>query len=115
MFDIGFSELVLVFVIGLVILGPERLPKVAAQLGRWVSLARRTVIQLSRQLEREIELSETVRPPKPPPDLKPRASASTDDSEPRVFEQSQQPAVRRQVSPVSDEELVAGAQPAESE
>ena len=35
MFDVGFSELVLLFVIGLLILGPERLPKVASQIGRW--------------------------------------------------------------------------------
>jgi hypothetical protein len=34
MFDAGFTELILIFVLGLLILGPERLPRVAAQLGR---------------------------------------------------------------------------------
>jgi Tat protein translocase TatB subunit len=58
MFDVGFSELVLLFVIGLLVLGPERLPKVATQLGRWVGRARRTASQLRHQLEREIALSE---------------------------------------------------------
>jgi sec-independent protein translocase protein TatB len=66
MFDVGFSELVLLFVIGLLVLGPQRLPKVAAQLGRWVGKARRTAQQLRRQLEREVELSDVVQPPKSP-------------------------------------------------
>jgi Tat protein translocase TatB subunit len=67
MFDVGFAELVLLFVIGLLVLGPERLPKVAAELGRWVGRARRTATQLRRQLEREVELSEVIQPPRPPP------------------------------------------------
>jgi sec-independent protein translocase protein TatB len=66
MFDVGFPELVLLFVIALLVLGPQRLPKVAAELGKWVSRARRTATQLRRQLEREIELSD-LQPPKPPP------------------------------------------------
>ena len=40
MFDIGFGELVLLFGLGLMVLGPERMPKVAAQLGRWAGQAR---------------------------------------------------------------------------
>jgi sec-independent protein translocase protein TatB len=69
MFDIGFAEFVLVFVIGLLVLGPQRLPKVAAEIGKWVGRARRTANDLRRQLEREIELSEMVEPPpvQPPP------------------------------------------------
>jgi sec-independent protein translocase protein TatB len=66
MFDVGFPELVLVFVIALLVLGPQRLPKVAAELGKWVGRARRTATQLRRQLEREIELAE-IQAPKPPP------------------------------------------------
>jgi Tat protein translocase TatB subunit len=67
MFDIGPGELLLVAIIGLLVLGPQRLPKVAAELGKWVGRARRTATQLRRQLEREIELSELETPPKPPP------------------------------------------------
>ncbi len=67
MFDIGPGELLLVAIIGLLVLGPQRLPKVAAELGKWVGRARRTATQLRRQLEREIELSELEQPPKPPP------------------------------------------------
>ena len=66
MFDIGPGELVLVAIIGLLVLGPQRLPKVAAEIGKWVGRARRTATQLRRQLEREIELSEIEKPPSPP-------------------------------------------------
>jgi sec-independent protein translocase protein TatB len=58
MFDVGFWELLLIFGVGLMILGPERMPRVAAQVGRWVGRARRTATQLRRQLQRELELDE---------------------------------------------------------
>jgi Tat protein translocase TatB subunit len=67
MFDIGPGELVLVAIIGLLVLGPQRLPKVASEIGKWVGRARRTASQLRRQLEREIEISELEKPPAPPP------------------------------------------------
>ena len=67
MFDIGPGELLLVAIIGLLVLGPQRLPKVAAEIGKWVGRARRTASQLRRQLEREIELSELETPPRAPP------------------------------------------------
>jgi sec-independent protein translocase protein TatB len=75
MFDVGFAELVLLFVIGLLILGPERLPRVAAQIGRWVGRARRTASQLRHQLEREIALNDIRHPPskKPAPPKDPGA------------------------------------------
>jgi sec-independent protein translocase protein TatB len=78
MFDVGFMELVLVSVIGLLVLGPQRLPKVAAEIGKWIGRARRTATQLRRQLEREIELSELQTPPpqpKAPPPTQPAAAA----------------------------------------
>jgi sec-independent protein translocase protein TatB len=86
MFDVGFWEVGLLFVIGLLVLGPERLPKVATQVGRWVGKARRTATQLRHQLEREIALSEIAENQKrreqaPPP----MASKSEADSgEPNV-------------------------------
>ncbi|MEO1901048.1 MAG: Sec-independent protein translocase protein TatB [Alcanivorax sp.] len=53
MFDIGFSELTLIFVIGLVVLGPERLPKAARTVGYWMGRARSTFNHLRNELERE--------------------------------------------------------------
>jgi Tat protein translocase TatB subunit len=67
MFDVGFWELALIFMLGLMVLGPEKLPRIAAQLGRWIGRARRTASQLRYQLEREIDLSDKPRPRYTPP------------------------------------------------
>lgn len=55
MFDIGFWELALLGVIGLIVLGPERLPVVARTLGRWVGKARQYVDTLTTELENEVD------------------------------------------------------------
>ncbi len=56
MFDIGFWELFILFGLGLVILGPERLPKVAIQLGNWAGQARRMARSLTTQLRDELDI-----------------------------------------------------------
>lgn len=53
MFDVGFWELVLLGVIALVVLGPERLPQVARTAGRWVGRARSYASNLTDELERQ--------------------------------------------------------------
>ena len=53
MFAIGFGELFLCFVVALIVLGPERLPKVARMAGRWTGQARAYMRNLSTELERE--------------------------------------------------------------
>ena len=58
MFDVGFFELIVIFVIGLLVLGPERLPRVAAKVGNWVGQARRMTRNLKYQLEDELALQE---------------------------------------------------------
>ena len=57
-FDVGFSELFLLAVLGLLILGPERLPAVARTLGGWVRRGRQMASEFQRELEREVDLSE---------------------------------------------------------
>ncbi|MNE49410.1 Sec-independent protein translocase protein TatB [compost metagenome] len=56
MFEVGFSELLLVGVIALLVLGPERLPVAARTLGRGLGQARRAMHALRRQMEHEIDL-----------------------------------------------------------
>ncbi len=56
MSGIGFWELIILFLIGLIVLGPERLPRVANQLGSWLGQARRMTRMMKRQLEEEIDL-----------------------------------------------------------
>jgi sec-independent protein translocase protein TatB len=61
MLDFGFSEILLTSAIALVVLGPERLPKVARQVGNWMGRARAMARQLSDQLEREINAEELLK------------------------------------------------------
>jgi sec-independent protein translocase protein TatB len=96
MFEMGFGEIVLLFVIGLLVLGPQRLPKVAAELGKWVGRARRTATQLRRQLEHEIELSEVIQPPKPPP---PKPPPPTEPPPPAEAEAPTSPSGEAQAAP----------------
>lgn len=58
MFDVGFTELMLVGVIGLVILGPERLPVAARTVGKWVGKIKHTVSGVQREIQEELRLEE---------------------------------------------------------
>ena len=55
MLDIGFTELLLVAVIALVVLGPERLPKAIRTTAYWVGKIRRSFQSVKEELEREID------------------------------------------------------------
>jgi len=57
-FDIGFSELFLVLVVALVVVGPERLPALARKIGRYVSKAKQTFENVKREVESELETEE---------------------------------------------------------
>ena len=61
MFDIGFTELLLVAVVALVVLGPERLPKAARFAGLWVRRARAQWYSVKSELERELAADELKR------------------------------------------------------
>ena len=58
MFDIGFSELMLVAVVALVVIGPERLPAVARTVGHLFGRLQRYVNDVKADISREIELDE---------------------------------------------------------
>jgi sec-independent protein translocase protein TatB len=90
MFDVGFWELAVIFVIGLLVLGPQRLPQVARQMGQWAGRARRMARMLSTQLQDELDGLDPRRimdPQQPPPDysrpgmdaLKPGGAAGEQD------------------------------------
>lgn len=58
MFDIGFGELVLVFVIGLIVLGPERLPVAVKTVAGWIRALRSLASTVQHELSRELKLQE---------------------------------------------------------
>jgi len=92
MFDIGFSEVLLIFVIALVVLGPEKLPRLASQVGRWIGRARAMARQFREQLEEEVNLEQVRRahekPQKPAsstgaqPDATSPAQSTTAEAQP---------------------------------
>ncbi|HKX98908.1 MAG TPA: Sec-independent protein translocase protein TatB [Steroidobacteraceae bacterium] len=54
MFEVGFTEIILILGIALLVLGPEKLPKLANQVGRWAGRARAMARQLRQQLDEEV-------------------------------------------------------------
>ncbi len=61
MFDIGFSEILVIAVVALIVLGPERLPKAARFAGLWVRRARAQWASVKHELERELAADELKR------------------------------------------------------
>jgi len=58
MFDIGFSEMVVIGLVALIVIGPERLPRVARTLGHLVGRLQRYVADVKADINREVELDE---------------------------------------------------------
>jgi sec-independent protein translocase protein TatB len=73
LFEGRFSEILIIFVLALIVLGPEKLPRLVSELGRWVGRARAMARQFREQLEEEVQLEEarkaqrTAPPPEPAP------------------------------------------------
>jgi len=113
MFDVGFWELIILFGLGLVILGPERLPKVAMQVGNWAGQARRMARSLTSQIKDELDLNQ---PYSPPPaaqtynrpgmdDLKPKPAADAEPADTAEPENSihEEPDTRSHADAADDE------------
>lgn len=79
MFEVGFTEIVLILGLALLVLGPEKLPGLAEKVGRWTGRARAMARQLRTQLEQEVSLDEMTksRPMQSPPPASPPPSTDT--------------------------------------
>jgi len=85
MFEGRFPELLIIFVVALIVLGPQKLPEVAALIGRWVGNARAMARQFRDQLEEEAQnLKRPVVDPAPPASASapPPASAAPSNAGP---------------------------------
>jgi sec-independent protein translocase protein TatB len=58
MFDVGFSELVVIALVALIVIGPERLPRVARTVGALLGRAQRYVNDVKSDIQREVNLEE---------------------------------------------------------
>ena len=90
MTGVDSSEIILLLIIGLIVLGPKRLPEIANKVGTWIGHARRMTRSLKRQLEDELRIEETTNTirsamnPRPetseiPTPVKPEAHVPSDD------------------------------------
>ncbi len=79
MFEVGFTEIVLILGLALLVLGPEKLPGLAEKVGRWTGRARAMARQLRTQLEQEVTLDEMTksRPMQAPPPASPAPSTDS--------------------------------------
>lgn len=90
MFEGRFPELLIIFVVALVVLGPHKLPQVAALVGRWLGNARAMARQFRDQLEEEAQNLQrpVVDPTRPPPPavapVTPQPPAATDSATPEA-------------------------------
>ncbi len=100
MFEVGFTEIILILGIALLVLGPEKLPKLANQVGRWAGRARAMARQLRQQLDEAVAILPkedfdpaarrplgTPSPGTPPPAANPPATQSPAEN----TEESQRP------------------------
>ena len=79
MFEVGFTEIILILGIALVVLGPEKLPKVAADIGRWVGRARAMARQFKAQLDEEVVKADRDWAQPTPQKPKPRSRSAVED------------------------------------
>jgi sec-independent protein translocase protein TatB len=61
MFEVGFTEIILILGLALLVLGPEKLPALAEKIGRWTGRARSMARQLRSQLEQEVTIEQMAK------------------------------------------------------
>jgi sec-independent protein translocase protein TatB len=58
MFEVGFSEICMVALVALLVIGPERLPKVARMAGFWIAKSKRMVASVKQEIHEELQAEE---------------------------------------------------------
>lgn len=115
MFDISFTELLVIGVIALVVIGPERLPKVARTIGHLVGRAQRYVSDVKTDIQREVELDELRKLKDQMQDAAQSVQSSLQNTESAIrqpleaFEQSTMSTINELKSPLGTHAAGAGA------
>ena len=89
MFEVGFRELLVIAGLALVVLGPEKLPKLVGEIGRWMGRARAMARQFREQLEEEA--AEVQRKAETPPVAPPVSDAPSIADAPTTHTESPKP------------------------
>ena len=61
MFDIGFSEIIVCTIVGLIVIGPERLPEAVRTVGLWVGRIKRSLRETREEFERQVGMEDVRR------------------------------------------------------
>jgi Tat protein translocase TatB subunit len=61
MFDIGFSEIIVCTVVGLIVIGPERLPEAVRTVGLWIGRIKRSLRETREEIERQVGMDDVRR------------------------------------------------------
>ena len=80
MFEVGFTEIIVILGLALLVLGPEKLPGLAEKVGRWTGRARSMARQLRSQLEQEVTLEQMAK--SKPMQAAPREEANAEPPSP---------------------------------
>jgi len=111
MFEVGFTEIILILGLALLVLGPEKLPALAEKVGRWTGRARAMARQLRTQLEHEVTMEELTksRPMQPAPP--PPEPSNPAQSEPSNQAQSNEAAPAEPGPGLDLDRMVSGIEP----
>lgn len=106
MFDIGFTELMVIALVGLIVIGPERMPKVARTVGHLLGRLQRYVGDVKADIKREMQIEELKK-------LQSEMAAQVNDMESRVDEQMKatEASLNQSILPPSDATTTTIADP----
>ena len=111
MFDIGFSELLVIGVVALIVIGPERLPRVARTIGHLMGRMQRYVADVKADIDREVELEELRKMrdsmQNAATDLQSSVTAEMSKAQADLDKTAEE--LNKSVQPVTEEKAAAGA------
>jgi sec-independent protein translocase protein TatB len=109
-FDIGFTELMLIALVGLIVIGPERMPKVARTVGHLLGRLQRYVGDVKADIKREMQIEELKK-------LQSEMAAQVNDMESRVDEQMKatEASLNQSILPPADTASATADSPATAE
>ena len=88
MFDIGFQELLIIFIVALLVFGPEKLPEISRTLGKWVVEIRRGIniakSQMEEEMKEELKMPEDIVQSLPKDDANGEKTDKENDTEEKV-------------------------------
>ena len=88
MFDIGFQELLIIFIVAVLVFGPEKLPEISRTLGKWVVEIRRGIniakSQMEEEMKEDLKMPEDIVQSLPKDDAIPEKTDKENETEGKV-------------------------------